>query len=179
MDGTSKLKIKIGDHEFEAEGPAETVQAQFNVFKELIGHIPERKPVLAKDSEPIESPGDEAQSPSVARNNGQLRLDTIMKTDGRVVSLTARANSLDDAILLVLLGQKTFRSIDGVTGSEIIDGLKVSGQPTERIDRVVKKLSDDGYVIITGVNRGKRYRLTNQGLSKAQEIARAVIATVA
>ena len=169
MEGSSRLKIKIGDHEFEAEGPAETVQAQFRVFKELIAKTPGRKGL---------EPG-ELQPPPVPKNNSQLRLDSIMKTEGRVVSLTARANLLEDAILLIILGQKTFRSIDGVTGSEIVDGLKVSGQPADRIDRVITKLADDGHVIITGVRRAKRYRLTNQGLAKAQEIAKAIIALVA
>ena len=170
MEGSSRLKIKIGDHEFEAEGPAETVQAQFRVFKELIAKTPERKGL---------EPGEPLQPPPVPKNNSQLRLDSIMKTEGRVVSLTARANLLEDAILLIILGQKTFRSIDGVTGSEIVDGLKVSGQPADRIDRVITKLADDGHVIITGVRRAKRYRLTNQGLAKAQEIAKAIIALVA
>ena len=170
MEGSSRLKIKIGDHEFEAEGPAETVQAQFRVFKELIAKAPERKGL---------EPGERLQPPPVPKNNSQLRLDSIMKTEGRVVSLTARANLLEDAILLIILGQKTFRSIDGVTGSEIVDGLKVSGQPADRIDRVITKLADDGHVIITGVRRAKRYRLTNQGLAKAQEIAKAIIALVA
>ena len=168
MEGSSRLKIKIGDHEFEAEGPAETVQAQFRVFKELIAKTPGRKGL---------EPGEPQQPPP--KNNSQLRLDSIMKTEGRVVSLTARANLLEDAILLIILGQKTFRSIDGVTGSEIVDGLKVSGQPADRIDRVITKLADDGHVIITGVRRAKRYRLTNQGLAKAQEIAKAIIALVA
>jgi len=164
MEGSSRLKIKIGDHEFEAEGPAETVQAQFNAFKELIAQAP---------------PVERLQPPPEPKNNSQLRLDSIMKTEGRVVSLTARTSLLEDAILLIILGQKTFRSIDGVTGSEIVDGLKVSGQPTDRIDRVITKLSDEGHVIITGVRRAKRYRLTNQGWAKAQEIAKAIIALVA
>jgi hypothetical protein len=166
MEGSSRLKIKIGNHEFEAEGPTETVQAQFSVFKELIAEFNGLESV-------------EQQTPPVPKNNSQLRLDSIMKTEGRVVSLTARANLLEDAILLMILGQKTFRSIDGVTGSEIVDGLKVSGQPADRIDRVITKLSDDGHVIITGVRRAKRYRLTNQGSAKAQEIAKAMIALVA
>lgn len=169
MEGISRLKIKIGNHEFEAEGPTETVQAQFSVFKELIAQAPELNGLESVEQQP----------PPVPKNNSQLRLDSIMKTEGRVVSLTARATLLEDAILLIILGQKTFRSIDGVTGSEIVDGLKVSGQPPDRIDRVITKLSDDGHVIITGVRRAKRYRLTNQGSAKAQEIAKAMIALVA
>ncbi len=39
------------------------------------------------------------------------------------MSLTAHTNSLEDALILLLLGQKTFRSNDGVTGGELVDGL--------------------------------------------------------
>ena len=74
MEGSSRLKIKIGDHEFEAEGPAETVQAQFRVFKELI----------AKERKGLE-PGEPLQPPPVPKNNSQLRLDSIMKTEAHTV----------------------------------------------------------------------------------------------
>jgi hypothetical protein len=40
MEGTTKIKIRVGDHEFEAEGPVGTVQAQFEAFKELISSVP-------------------------------------------------------------------------------------------------------------------------------------------
>ena len=169
MDST-KLKIKIGNHEFEAEGPAEIVQAQFAAFKELVAQAPQPATRATETEQP------EQQAPP---KNDALQLDSIMRMEGRVVSLTANAGSMEDAILLVLLGQKVFRNNDGVTGGEIIDGLKVSGHTVDRIDRQVDKIADAGLVIVVGVHRGKRYRLTNQGLKRAQEIARTVIATVA
>ena len=33
---TAKVRMKIGDHEFEAEGASEIVQAQFMAFRELL-----------------------------------------------------------------------------------------------------------------------------------------------
>lgn len=160
----NKLRIKIGDHEFEAEGPAEVVQAQFAAFKELIATAPVARAVS----------GTVEDRP----NNGPPALDKIMKVDGRVVSLTAQPKSLEDAVLLLLLGQKTFRNNDGVTGGEIVDGLTVSGQAKHGSSRILKKIASDGNVIITGAHRGKRYRLTNQGVSKAQDIARGIVALV-
>ncbi len=126
----NKIRMKIGDNEFEAEGSAEIVQAQLAAFKELISSIPASKAAIGLDqsSEP------ERQAPS-----GSLALDKIMKTEGRIVSLTARPSSVEDAVMLLLLGQKTFRNNDGATGSEIIDGLRVSGQSADRIDRVLEK----------------------------------------
>ena len=72
-----------------------------------------------------------------------------------------------------------FRNNETVTGAEIVDGLKVSGQIVSRLDRLMEKIAAEGHVIIIGSHRAKRYRLTNQGFSRAQEIAKELIATVA
>ena len=40
METPLRLKMKVGDHEFEAEGPAEIVQAQLALFKEMIAAVP-------------------------------------------------------------------------------------------------------------------------------------------
>jgi hypothetical protein len=95
------------------------------------------------------------------------------------VSLTAHANSLEDALMLLLLGQKTFRSNDAVTGAELVDGLRRSGQSTDHMGRTLGTIAAEGNIIMTGAHRGKRYRMTNQGVTKAQQIARSVIDLVA
>lgn len=171
----NRLKIKIGDQEFEAEGPPEIVQAQFAAFRELVSIIPPRQ--SAKEQETGNQ--NKTNQPQKATTDGPLELSRIMKVEGRVVSLTVRPGSLEDALMLMLLGQKVFRNNDGVTGSEIVDGLRVSGQSKEGSGRVLQKVAEEGCVIITGTHRGKRYRLTNQGATKAQEIARAAIRSVA
>lgn len=168
----NKLRIKIGDHEFEAEGPPEIVQAQLAAFKELLAN----PQTHAKQAEtPIQQNGPTQR----AVPNGPPALDKIIKVEGRVVSLTARTNSLEDALMLMILGQKTFRSNDGITGGELVDGLKRSGQSTEHMGRTLEKIASEGNIIITGAHRGKRYRMTNQGVTRAQQIARGVIDLVA
>jgi len=170
----NKLRIKIGDHEFEAEGPPEIVQAQLAAFKELLANPQTR----TKQSETTDH---YAQNPTQQQtaSNGPLTLEKIIKVEGRVVSLTAHTSSLEDALMLLLLGQKTFRSNDGVTGGELVDGLKRSGQSTDHMGRTLEKIASEGNIIITGAHRGKRYRMTNQGVTKAQQIARGVIDLVA
>jgi hypothetical protein len=167
----NKLRIKIGEHEFEAEGPPEIVQAQLAAFKELMA-----------------SPGVHASVPEAVADpklanrtagNSPLALEKIIRIEGRVASLTAHANSLEDALLLLLLGQKTFRSNESVTGAELVDGLRRSGQSTDHMGRTLDKLRAEGNIIVTGAHRGKRYRMTNQGVTKAQEVARSVIGLVA
>ena len=167
---TNKLKIKIGDHEFEAEGPTEVVQAQFAAFRELVANLPGR-PVLVPT----------LSLPPTAEGKGELMLERIMKHDGRIVSLTARASSLEDEILLVLLGQKNFRNNESVTGSEILEGLKRTGHVVGRIDYRLDKMSEGtaATIITIGTGRARRYRLTNPGFAKAQELAIGLVEKVA
>ena len=169
----AKLKIKIGDHEFEAEGPTELVQAQFATFRDLVLNIS-----VSKQVQPATIVSEVAR-PAALVDNGAPVFDKIMRQDGRIVSLTARGASIEDEIMLVLLGQKILRNNESVTGAEITSGLKVTGGAIGRIDFKLDKLSNEGNVITIGTHRARRYRLTNQGAAKAQEIAKAVISTVA
>ena len=78
-----KLKMRIGDHEFDAEGPGDIVQAQFAVFRELVE-------AAAKTPAPTPTVVTAAESTPPSAKNGELMLDKIMRMEGRVVSLTAR-----------------------------------------------------------------------------------------
>jgi hypothetical protein len=167
---TQKLKMKIGCHEFEAEGPIEIVQSQFAAFKELISGLPLNNPVQTLSEVINENPTSDTSS--------RIPIEKIMKADGRVVSLTARCESIDEAVLLILFGQKELRSNQEATGAEIMDGLTQSGYRITRVDNLMNKLTSEGSVITLGVHRGRRYRLTNLGLTKALDISKEVITTV-
>lgn len=166
---SNKLKIKIGEHEFEAEGPVDVVQAQFAAFKELISTVP-----LQTKANTTENAGQKAPINQLPH----LPLERILKAEGRVVSLTAKCDTIDEAVLLILLGQKEMRSNQEVTGAEIMDGLTQSGYRLSRVDHLLNKLETDGSTITMGVHRGRRYRLSNTGLTKALDVAKDVIATV-
>jgi hypothetical protein len=172
MDGY-RLKIKVGEHEFEAEGPADVVQAQFESFKSLIAALPTT--TVANKS--VALPQKEAEN-TVSANESAFALDKITRIEDRVVSLTARPDNLEDALLLLLLGQRTFRANDSVTGGEVLNGLRQSGITVGRVDWRLDKLAGEGQIIKVGSGRASRYRLTNQGMNKAQGIARNLIATV-
>jgi hypothetical protein len=161
---TTKLKMKIGDHEFEADGPTEIVQAQLAAFQALVS--------LAGNVKAAATPTDNG-SARARGDKTELMLDRIMKVDGRIVSLTARTGTLDTEILLILLGQKNLRNNESVTGSEVLDGLKRTGHAINRVDYRLDKMSEgaDASVITIGSGRARRYRLTNSGFAKAQEVA--------
>jgi hypothetical protein len=155
----SKIKIRIGEHEFEAEGPSELVQSQFQTFKEIIENLPKQiVPQMPAETK-------EDQQPP------QSKFGKIFKLDGRVVSLTAIPQAPSDATLLLMFGQKLLRSNDTVTGQEIGDGLDHSGVVAGRVDRIMDAFIQEGSVMKIGQGRATRYRLTNQGMNKAVNIA--------
>lgn len=181
----NRLKLKIGPHEFEAEGSPEDVQAQLAKFAELVAMVgsvaaatPEANPPASPSGHPAAStPPAPPPTPNLDDTDG--RLDKIMNHDDRVVSLTVRARSVDDAVLLLLYGQKVYRNNDSVTGHEVMQGLTVTGQRAARVDKLLEKAARENSVIVIGEHRGKRYRLTNTGLAKARELAGELIALVA
>jgi hypothetical protein len=183
MDTNLKLKMRIGEHEFEAEGPPDIVQSQFAAFRELIEAASQQPPpmrtVIGEPPLGVVTPSSGLIGTQPPTLKGELMLDKIMRQEGRVVSLTARGASLEDEILLVLLGQRKLRTNDSVSGSEILDGLRLTGRTVNRIDYQLDKMTDAGDVITVGTNRARRYRLTNQGFAKAQELAMDLVATVA
>jgi len=164
-----RLKIKIGNHEFEAEGPADAVAKQFSDFKEIISKITDQPTtptpsVLPDTTVPSPSGGNSLPPPKSSLNK-------IFRMEGRVISLTALPSNANDAALLVMLGQKELRDNEATTGSEVKDGLEHSGYKPGRIDRTMEGFIAEGLVLTMGRNRGRKYRLTNQGLAKAQAIA--------
>jgi hypothetical protein len=174
-----RLKIKIGDHEFEANGPVEAVKEQFEAFKELVSGLPVHKPETTESAKADVSLGAQADlTASTSVTMSSKLLDRIFREKGRVISLTAAPVSETDAVLLILYGQGFYRNNENVTGSEILDGMGESGYRKPRIDRILKGLADEGDVIITGAHRGKRYRLTNKGNARAEKIARDTLANL-
>jgi hypothetical protein len=168
-----RLKVKAGTHEFDAEGPTEAVQRQFQEWKELIASLPRQT-----NDTPAEN-GKQANNDQPGATPPPLPMDKIFRAEGRVISLTALPSNEQEAALLVLLGQRHYRSNESVTGSEVMDGLQLSGYRLARVDRMMDQLATEGVVIRTGQHRGTRYRLSNTGLSRAQQIACAVIEKVA
>jgi hypothetical protein len=179
----SKLKLRIGIHEFEADGPPELVKEQLQAFKELIAsHTPAAPEPLIRTAVGISVGAGTASAVGVdapPADAAPEMLQRIMRVDDRVVSLTIRARTIDEAVLLLLYGQKMLRGNDSVTGAEVMEGLTATGARVSRVDRLLEKAGDIGDAIVLGVGRAKRYRLTNAGAAKARAIAAELVATVA
>jgi len=169
----TKIRVKIGNNEFEAEGPTELVKEQFEAFKSIIS-LPQVKTNSELGLDLSKSIINQLDADGIPI----LRLEKIMNVLGRIVSLTALPASTEDAALLIVLGHADLKNSSSATAQEIGDGLAQSGRPVPRVDRVMESALQKALVLKTGVKRSTRYRLTNQGLAYARKLASELLATV-
>lgn len=171
-----RLRLKVGVHEFEAEGDQESVERQLAVWRDLIATTP------AATSSPLASPppppggpaGGEPGPPPAGQTEDRATYEKIFGRDGGVVALSVLPNGERreaDAALLILLGQKVYNLEDQVTGGRLLSGLERSGIRVARADRMFGDYMDR-YVIRSGTHRAVRYRLTIPGFQAAQTLAR-------
>ncbi len=165
-----RIRIKIGNDEIEFQGPAEAVDKQFEPFR--LAMMPaarvveeERTPEPTKAVELATAPPPPAVSP----------LDRVVQVRGSICSLRTNAK-LDDAILVILLGQRTFRRNENVSGREIMEGLRNSGITAVRADIILKRYAARAMVVATGALRRRRYRLSLDGAQRAEQIVRTLAA---
>jgi len=162
----SRLKIKFGEHEFEAEGSAESIERQLETFKRLVAPEPEPRPAAEIMKQPET---DKAAAP--------VELERIMRIQGRTVSLSV-STKLEDAVLLMILGQRQFRQNHIVSGGEVMRGLRESGFRVGRADTVLKRHAGQGSIIAIGRYRTRRYQFSQAGLERAEQIARQLISQI-
>jgi hypothetical protein len=154
-----RVRIKVGENEFEANGPHEIVQAEIAGFKKLIGYKEDPAPATNPESER----GD---------------IEKVTRIKGRVVSLKIATKSPVHAVLALLLGQQLLRNNTKVMGSEIMDGLRQSGYDLSRADYILRDHIASANITAVGRRRGRRYKLTPRGIEKAQEVARVLAAAL-
>ncbi len=159
--GELRIRIKIAEYEFEADGLNDIVRAELASFKRL---LPAGIRAILLNQGPEALPIADAGK--------------VLRADGRVVSMKVRDGAVEDVVLALLLGQKQFRNNERVTGAEIMDGLRASGHRINRIDNVVSRHAAGGRITVSGKGRSRRYKLTNPGVEKAHEFVRRVITSV-
>ena len=153
-----RLKLRVGEHEFEAEGPPSDVHTQFAAFRGLLPPLP-GAPYAAPD------PNGRAMNPATRDYS------KVMRRDGRFITLLTRRDLVESDILLVLIGEKFLRNHEQVMGGEITGSLRRSGWIVRRVDYTMSKLAARGDVAIIGSGRARRYQLTPQGVEAALTLA--------
>jgi hypothetical protein len=115
----TKLRIKFGEHEFDAQGPVDVLREQFQLFLRLVA--PQAEKALAAFP--------------VADDTSPLR--KIVRMRGRIARVTVPAKT-DDLVLLLMQGHKVLRKNNSVSGADIMDGLRASGAPVRRADKILR-----------------------------------------
>jgi hypothetical protein len=156
-----RIKIKLGENEFEAEGPPNEVKTQVATFERLLGR-------------PIETPLAAPSEEHAASEECAPSIKDVARAHGKVVSLSVDCQSSSQAVLAMLLGHKELRAARWVSGSEIMAGLRASGHQIVRADSILKRHATSGHVVIQGKHRLKRYGLTTDGIERAQTIAQSL-----
>jgi hypothetical protein len=158
----TKLHVKIGNSEFNAEGPQEWVKEAYERFLQSC-------PANTNSSA---SSQDSANTLPLANplDQGLMERAFIVKED--VVSLrhlptVETVNRTADAAILVLYGFKRLLKIEDVPVMKLNEGLRQSGITVERLDRYINVHSQ--LYRRGGARSGGRYSLTNSGETQADK----------
>jgi hypothetical protein len=167
---TSKIRIKIGDSEFEAEGPEDLVRVQFDEFMSVMkAHPPSPAPPLLPQALP-----DPTAALAVAIPAPEVSpdwLSRVFQVRNRTVTLLALPKSetaIKDAMLMLIYGFEKLLGTGAVTGVALAEAARQSGVQIDRVDRVMKGLG--AWINAGGARRGRRYSLNNPGRKKAEDL---------
>ena len=181
-----KVRIKIGDAEFEAEGEKATVDAQFAAFLAAMSAQPKPAPA-AHAPQPLHASGAATAGDQGGGNgngdgggdNGQNgdALDSAMLKKAfsnakDMVSLNMLPNKSSskesDTLLMLLYGFMVLKGQEMVLGTQLIRAARQSGITLARVDRAIAKY--DTLLLKGGQRKGVKYGLNNQGQRKAKEM---------
>jgi len=166
-----RIKVKLGDAEFDAEGKPEDVKAQYDAFLALLAALPKTQPPAASEK-PIGASALTAPPGEVER----ALLDRVFR-QGDVLSLAALPTGEAreaDTMLALLYGYLKLADEQTVTGTSLRRSALQSGVNIDRADRVLNGLIPE-FVLAGGVRKARRYQLNNRGIARAEAIIKALL----
>jgi hypothetical protein len=159
-----RIKFKVGDREFEAEGPRDAVEARWAEAKEWLIHAKETPFDAPTPKESLRSP---PKSPVFEVDGGKRTI--------RLRVLPPRGESIQrvsNALLLLLYGYHENLGKSEVPVTRMAEDLRMSGfAGLKRLSRAFGKLEGDGLAARNGAGKGTRYRATHPGLATAANLA--------
>jgi hypothetical protein len=176
MADTHRIKIKLPNGaEFDAEGTAADVKAQYDAFLELMKAAPQVPPPKPTIQQPDN--GNRTQSPTPPLGDGPEPDDALMKrifdisTDGLVsLKVLPRGdNAQAQGLLLLMYGYRRIAQNENPFAVTLARAATKSGIQYERLDRAMEP--NTAFVRRGGVRRGATYTLNNQGIAHAAQIA--------
>jgi len=161
----SKLSVKIGNFEFNGEGPQEWLKEAYERFLLSLPAI-KSGTTPAPDSSSVKCLADSGQAPdSSVLERAFLSKDEVVSL--RSLPTTESANRTADAAILILYGFKRLVRTADVPVTRLNEGLRQSGINVKRVDKFINvhsQLYRKG-----GTRSGGRYSLTNAGELQAEK----------
>ena len=193
-----KLRVRVGNAEFEAEGPQDVVKDQFDMFMGCLASVPQatgglnatplesirQRALYRHVQNPVVDPSadaanddnrEEQDTPPAGNADGTLSRLYVADPKSRSVSLKFLPNSKSaevDSLLLLLYGFKSLTGDEHVSANELMTAARKSGLSLVRLDRILGSLN--GFVQKGGKKRGTKYFLTNPGIAKAEALLREI-----
>ena len=177
-----KLRIKLKDYEFEAEGATKVVCEQYEAFQNFLAHLP--KNTIASELEETKDPLVRPSPPPTLTNpttkasvsNPTIPVSKLFTEDPKTSRLTPKitssgGNKAEETILLLLLGYRELKNHTEVSALQLNQALKGIGGAQTRLDRVLAGSLKTQLVLKSGKGKGGKYRLTTLGIQKAREMA--------
>jgi hypothetical protein len=163
MDSSKhRIRIKIGDNEFDAEGEQTAVQSQFQAFLAALSAVPAAtpaKPGTPQNSQTNPHSADPGEFSRIFRQGEPLSLLALPR--GKTVEA--------DALLMLLYGYTKLGSEPSTTGTTLMKAAKLSGVSISRIDRIMDGQNKE-FVLAAGVKKARRYSLNNPGVARAESL---------
>lgn len=168
---TIRIKFNVSEHNFDAEGPTDTVNALFLEWKGLVAEFSQRSgtPIKRKaeggSGSPLHPPHDYTPD----------QLMHIFKVDDKQDLVTIKVqptgeSRYSDALLLVLYGFQRLKDQSEVVVTKLKPAVESSGFNFDRLDRLAIPYVREGYLVKGGSGKGGKYRLTNKGIARAEEM---------
>jgi hypothetical protein len=169
--GPHKVRVKIGDAEFEAEGSEETVREQYSSFLAALPAAAQAstKAKGADQSTPDQDAASRDNSPEDA-SWGALLARAFKDEDGIVsLRLHPKGDNRDaDALLMIIYGYHALKQVREVPTTHLGRSAAQTGLGLDRIDRVMAK--NEPYCMKGGERKGTYYALNNPGTKRAKEL---------
>ena len=174
-----KLRIKIGNAEFDAEGPQEIVQQSFDKFLDAAGKIPDPSTTQSTLEEPTPSPSaSPSPEPPISRGMDPAILSRVFDVDRKrgIVSLRILPpdgpNRAADAGVMILYGAQIDLGVPDLPVTKFKKGLVKSGV---QFGRVTNMMAPYSHIIIRGGSGvGAKFSLNNQGIVQAENLIRKI-----
>jgi hypothetical protein len=172
MQAAHRVKSKVGENEFEAEGDRQWVDKKWEEFKAMVEGTP-----AGPASKHRETANMARQKRGAAPGRTKLSqsvLDAVFRK-GDPLSLTDRPKSENgnaDALLMLVYGHTEMLGEPEVTAAALAKSARQTGVSVDRIGRVIGAYGD--LIKVSGVKKGTRYSLNNRGIAEAEKLISAM-----